>query len=102
MSAKQADVFNQLNSTFTSSEISSMNAMVIAWQKDKLKEPDPYSDPTPAHSLADVRRELAKEEESRLEGSQIVHETPASGVIFKGLELEEQRYVALLTLLRVW
>lgn len=55
MAVKQADTYNRLNSTFTPSELASMNAMVEAWRKDKLKVPDPYSDPTPARSIADVR-----------------------------------------------
>lgn len=94
MAAKQADVYKRLNATFSAEELASMNTMVAVWRKDKLKAPDPYSDPTPAHSIADVRRELAKEEERSLSGRQrLVHEMSASAVIYRGLELEEQRYV---------
>ena len=89
MASRQGAIFKNLNATFTPDEIASMNAMVEAWTKDKLNAPDPYTDDTPTHSLADVRRELAREEEEQLRTRQAVHEMSASIFINKGLDLED-------------
>lgn len=91
MAAKQTTIFESLSATFTSDEIASMYAMVEAWKLDKLNAPDPYTDTTPTQSLADVRRELAKEEEEQLRSRSTVHETPVSVFISKGLELEDSK-----------
>ena len=41
-------------------------------------------------SEADVRQEFAEDEERRLaEGEEPMHETPPSGFVFLGIELEE-------------
>ena len=91
MASKQAAIFKNLNATFSPDEIAFMKAMVEAWRKDKLNAPDPYTDDTPTQSLADVRRELAKEEEQQLRTRPAVHEFSASIFINKGLELEDSK-----------
>jgi hypothetical protein len=42
MSEIQADIFNQFSATFTPETIKRWEAMVIAWNKNPIKAPNPY------------------------------------------------------------
>jgi len=45
MSGIQTDIFNQLSATFTPETIRRWEEMVVAWNKDPKKAPNPYREP---------------------------------------------------------
>ncbi|KAH8102763.1 hypothetical protein DFH11DRAFT_1735402 [Phellopilus nigrolimitatus] len=89
MYAKHQKKFIELSETFEPGVLAAWNAMVDIWQKDPLHAPDPYADPDTHVSLADLRKELAKEEASYTDGTLTVDDLTASTFLVKGLELED-------------
>ncbi|KAH8113739.1 hypothetical protein DFH11DRAFT_1509928, partial [Phellopilus nigrolimitatus] len=91
MAAKQRKNFEELSATFEPGVVATWSAMVEAWQADH-NAPDPYAEPDSHVSLADLRCELAKEEEIAVaEGDPVVDDLTTSTFLVKGLELEELR-----------
>ncbi|KAH8112018.1 hypothetical protein DFH11DRAFT_1512109, partial [Phellopilus nigrolimitatus] len=94
MHTKHQAKFEELSATFEPAVIAEWSAMVDVWQSDPLHAPDPYADPDTHVSLADLRKELAKEEEAALaDGAPTFDDLTASTFLVKGIELEELRYV---------
>ncbi|KAH8110267.1 hypothetical protein DFH11DRAFT_1547578 [Phellopilus nigrolimitatus] len=89
MHAKHRAKFNELSQTFEVGVVATWSTMVDIWQKDPLHAPDPYADPDTHVSLADLRKELAKEEAAVTNGALTVDDLTASTFLVKGLELEE-------------
>ncbi|KAH8111697.1 hypothetical protein DFH11DRAFT_1512691 [Phellopilus nigrolimitatus] len=93
MYAKHRANFIELSGTFEPDVIASWTRMVDVWQQDPLNAPDPYADPDTHVSLADLRKELAKEEAAVTDGALTVDDLTASTFLVKGFELEELQYV---------
>ncbi len=61
---KQREIHNQFTRTFRPSVVEEWNAQVDAWQEDPFNKdiPNPFAEPEPDVSMADLRRQLNEEE----------------------------------------
>ncbi|KAH8115645.1 hypothetical protein DFH11DRAFT_1507356, partial [Phellopilus nigrolimitatus] len=92
MYVKHHAKLEELSATFEPAVVAKWKAMVDVWQADPIHAPDPYADPDTYTSLADLRKELAKEEEAALaNGAPTADDFTASSFLVKGLEHEELR-----------
>lgn len=73
--------------------------MVDAWSADPFNDniQDPFQEPEPDITLADVRRQLNAEEAEELRSGVVPeHSVSASKYLVTGLQLEDQQCVAFL------
>ncbi|KLO06045.1 hypothetical protein SCHPADRAFT_806026, partial [Schizopora paradoxa] len=97
----QRAIHDQMSSSFPPSAVADWGSMVDAWAANPFDEslPNPFEEPEPNVTVADVRRELNVEEEAELaRGVVPEHAVSASKCILTGLQLEDQQFVALKSL----
>ncbi len=114
MRKKHQEAFTLLSSSFLSSTIDKWLKMVKEWEDDRMKL-NPYTEPVNskpklidvvnisdvllATTIQDIRLELAKEDANdATNGINFLHETTVTTFLTKGLELEGQQYVSILSL----
>ena len=90
----QRSVHEQMSSSFPPSVVAEWAAMVDAWAANPFDESltNPFEEPEPNVTVADVRRELNEAEEADLaRGVVPEHAVSASKFILTGLQLEDQQ-----------
>ena len=109
-SREQRDAHTEFSATFTAEQISRWSKMLEEWNKDPNKA-DPFQEPEGSESCdflhvvlmtssssavtaAEVRRDLAQEEERELAlGVMPLHEVSLSQFLVNGMELEDAQWV---------
>ncbi len=79
---------------FSAELVEKWSKMVDEWSADPFNDelPDPFREPEPDVTLADVRRQLNSEEaDEQREGVVSEHSVSASKYLVTGLQLEDQQ-----------
>ncbi|KAI0054692.1 hypothetical protein BV25DRAFT_1873293 [Artomyces pyxidatus] len=86
---EQKGVYEEMKETVPVLVAEKWDAMVLAYRKSD-SAPNPYVEPVPTTTLADVRIDLADEEAKEAQSGQVsMHEMTASVFLSVGMELEE-------------
>ncbi|KLO14505.1 hypothetical protein SCHPADRAFT_826309, partial [Schizopora paradoxa] len=87
-------IHEQMSASFPPSVVAEWASMVDAWAANPSDEslPNPFDEPEPNVTVADVRRELNNEEEAELARGVVPdHAVSSSKFILTGLQLEDQQ-----------
>ncbi|KAI0323170.1 hypothetical protein GY45DRAFT_1341622, partial [Cubamyces sp. BRFM 1775] len=91
MAVKQRQIFNEFSATFPTDIVREWERVILLWNINPGRGPDPYEEPETTTKLSKVRIELAKEDAADVSATPTVLDMSPSVFIQVGLDLEEQQ-----------